>query len=73
MQTQLVWKITYANVVTVTVPQTEELQRQPAYMRGVGTTEVRELSSRHVLIISRVAYSSYLQLIRIRYYLQQSP
>ena len=25
MQTQLVWKITYANVVTVTVPQTEQL------------------------------------------------
>jgi anaerobic glycerol-3-phosphate dehydrogenase len=43
MQTQLVWKITYANVVTITVPQTEQLRRQPAYMRGVGTTEVLEL------------------------------
>jgi hypothetical protein len=43
MQTQLVWKITYANVVTVTVPQTEQLRRQPAYRRGVGTTEVGEM------------------------------
>jgi hypothetical protein len=43
MQTQLVWKITHANVVTVTLPQTGQLQRQPAYMRGFGTTEVREM------------------------------
>jgi hypothetical protein len=39
MQTQQVWKITYANVVTVTVPQTEQLRRQLAYKRGVGTTK----------------------------------
>jgi hypothetical protein len=87
MQTQLVWKVTHANVVTVTVPQTGQSQRQPTYMRGVETTEVRELwpidssvpsqtvyryvRSRHVLIISRVAYTSYLQLRRMRYYLQQ--
>jgi hypothetical protein len=25
------------------IPQTEQLRRQPAYMRGVGTTEVLEL------------------------------
>jgi hypothetical protein len=85
MQTRLVWKITHANVVTVTVTQT----RQPTYMRGVGTTKVRELQPsdnsvpsqtvyryvrfKHVLIISRVAYNSYRQLILIRYYLQHSP
>jgi hypothetical protein len=34
-------------------------------------TGYRYVRSRHVLIISRISYNSYLQLITIRYYLQQ--
>jgi hypothetical protein len=43
---------------------------QPSDISIPSQTINRYVRSRHVLIISRIAYSSYLQLIVIRYYLQ---